>query len=282
MRTMIVVLRRGCLVPVAMIVAVLALATSASAVFTPGGPQAGTGAATELIMRGTGPGQGVTGFIARTNNPFDPLSGYPATDPTEQGSIRSTRASPGSSPPRRRAADPTLLMYCIDIRTLTQGGYGYTLGDWDAANVPLVGYIGRILNSYYPTTTAPASLTDVNQKAAAVQAAIWFFSDKYVLSTSSPLHDTVAGIVAQVIAAGPLRVAAPAELDDHALLRQWARRLAARAVHRDCRPPATPRCAPAGRRCSPTPVEQCRWPTVPRWPAEPRSGCGPRGPARRH
>ena len=186
-----------------MIVAVLAMATSASAVWTPGGPRSGTGGATELIMRGTGPGQGVTGFIARTDNPFNPLSGYPATNPTtgfdalNEGFAGIITASPPSGA-------PTLQMYCIDIRTLTQGGFGYTLGDWNAANVPLVGYIGRILNSYYPTSRPSRALTDVNQKAAAVQAAIWFFSDKYVLSTSDPLHDTVAGIVAQVIAAGPL------------------------------------------------------------------------------
>ncbi len=151
MRTMAIALRRGGLVSVAMIVAVLAMATSASAVWTPGAPRAGTGAATELIMRGTGPGQGVTGFIAQTNNPFNPLNGYPATNPTtgfdvlNEGFAGIITASPPSGA-------PTLQMYCIDIRTLTQGGYGYTLGDWDAANVPLVGYIGRILNSYYPTT----------------------------------------------------------------------------------------------------------------------------------
>jgi Domain of unknown function (DUF5979)/Thioester domain len=203
MRTMTIALRRACLVPVVTIVAVLALTTSASAVWTPGGLRSGTGGATELIMRGTGPGQGVTGFIAKTDNPFDPLTGYPATDPTtgfdvlNEGFAGIITASPPSG-------GNTLQMYCIDIRTLTQGGYGYTLGDWDAANVPLVGHIGRILNSYYPATTSPTSLAEVNQKAAAVQAAIWFFSDKYVLSTSSPLHDAVAAIVTEVIAAGPL------------------------------------------------------------------------------
>ena len=50
--------------------------------------------------------------------------------------------------------------------------------------VPNVGYVARLLNDYYPNTDEPAGLTDLNQKAAAVQAAIWFFSDGYVLSTS--------------------------------------------------------------------------------------------------
>ena len=88
-----------------------------------------------------------------------------------------------------------LSLYCIDINTDTLIGIGYDLGTWDAANVPKVGYVARLLNEYYPNTNEPAALTDLNQKAAAVQAAIWFFSDRYVLSTSDPLHDAVVAIV---------------------------------------------------------------------------------------
>ena len=44
-----------------------------------------------------------------------------------------------------------------------------------------------MLNEYYPATDEPAALTELDQKAAAVQAAIWFFSDRYVLSTTDPL-----------------------------------------------------------------------------------------------
>src|SRR6185369_2105579 len=50
----------------------------------------------------------------------------------------------------------------------------------------------------------PAGLANTSQQAAAVQAAIWYFSDRYVLNTSDPLHNTVAAITAAVIAAGPL------------------------------------------------------------------------------
>ena len=32
-----------------------------------------------------------------------------------------------------------------------------------------------------------------------MQAAIWYFTDRYVLNTSDPLHDTVAAIVADII-----------------------------------------------------------------------------------
>ena len=59
--------------------------------------------------------------------------------------------------------------------------------------MPNVNYVAQVLDNYYPKTNEPAALTDLNQKAAAVQAAIWFFSDRYVLNTSDPLHDTVAG-----------------------------------------------------------------------------------------
>ena len=37
-----------------------------------------------------------------------------------------------------------------------------------------------------------------------MQAAIWFFSDRYVLNTSDPLHNTVVEIVNHVRSAGPL------------------------------------------------------------------------------
>ena len=89
-------------------------------------------------------------------------------------------------------------MYCINILTSTFIGVGYELGDWTGANVNNVGFVARLLNDYFPTTPRPANLPRrpdrrPSQKAAAVQAAIWYFSDNYVLSTTDPLHDTVAG-----------------------------------------------------------------------------------------
>src|SRR6185312_6017555 len=89
-----------------------------------------------------------------------------------------------------------LQLYCFDIRTDTYQGVDYILGTWNASNVPNVNYVAQVLNNFYPKTAEPAGLTAA-QKAAAVQAAVWFFSDKYVLSTSDPLHDTVVDIVNQ-------------------------------------------------------------------------------------
>ena len=150
------------------------------------------------------PGQGVTGFIADADNPFDPVKdGYPASNPTE-GFTAKNEGFAGvihGAPPGGGA---TLNLYCIDINTDTWGGIGYVLGSWEASGVPNVGYVARLLNDYYPHTNEPAALTDLNQKAAAVQAAIWFFSDRYVLDTSDVLHDAVVAIVNDVIAKGPL------------------------------------------------------------------------------
>ncbi len=177
----------------------------AGAVFThrpPAPPQ--IKANTQLVMSGTGAGQAVTGFIADSTNPFDPVAdGYPAGNPStgftpkDEGFAGIIRAHPPGG-------GAELSLYCIDIYTLTYGGIGYVLGTWNASNVPNVDYVARLLNEYYPNTGEPASLSDLNQKAAAVQAAIWFFTDRYVLSTSDPLHDTVVGIVDHIIKAGPL------------------------------------------------------------------------------
>ena len=89
----------------------------------------------------------------------------------------------------------------VDVPRVT----GYALGTWDAASVPNVGWVARLLNEYYPSTDEPKGLTDLNQKAAAVQAAIWFFSDRFVLATSDPLYPTVTEIVrSHHQSAGPL------------------------------------------------------------------------------
>jgi len=177
----------------------------------PPGTRATGGANTEIVMTGTGPGGPVTGFIANGTYPFDPTtnpypnsatppSGFDAKDEGFAGIIY------GHEPP----SGPTLKLYCIDIFTLTYPGVGYALGMWDDANVPNVGYVARILEEYYPTTSEPtndpitnAPLTEY-QTAAAVQAAIWFFSDKYVLSNQDPLYGAVAAIVGHIQSVGPL------------------------------------------------------------------------------
>jgi Domain of unknown function (DUF5979)/Thioester domain len=170
----------------------------------PPGVTARSGSNTQMTLTSTGAGHSVDGFIANSDNPYDSATQpYPTTNPivgfTPQnesfaGIINGTPTGGGSN----------LELYCIDIRTNTYIGFGYQLGTWDSANVPNVGFVARILTEFYPNTNQPSSLTSAADKAAAVQAAIWYFSDRYVLSTSDPLHAAVAAIVAQVQAEGPL------------------------------------------------------------------------------
>jgi hypothetical protein len=167
---------------------------------------------TQLILTSTGYGQGVSGFIADPDNPFDPVAeGYPTSDPTT-GFTPRDEGFAGVIHAQPPGGGTDISLYCIDISTDTWIGVGYGLGTWNEANVPNVGYVARLLNEYYPTTDEPASLPDLNEKAAAVQAAIWFFSDRYVLRSDSRLHNTVAGIVDHIIAQGPLLEPPPPSL----------------------------------------------------------------------
>lgn len=192
-------------VPLTLGVLLLEVATAGAVVHKgPPAPRSTLRGTTEMSVSGWSPGQGVTGFIG--NAAFDPVTeGYPPSDPT--GDPRFTSKNEGFAGVihgQPTAGGQTLLLYCIDIDTSTTVGIGYALGTWGASNVRNVGYVARILNAYYPETNEPASLSDPNQKAAAVQAAIWFFSDRYVLSQGDPVYATVVAIVDKIRAQGPL------------------------------------------------------------------------------
>jgi Domain of unknown function (DUF5979)/Thioester domain len=172
-----------------------------------------SGTNTQMTLSGLGPGQGVTGFIADSTNPFDPvLDGYPSTDPTT-GFTPKDEGFAGVIFGQPTDGGPTLSLYCFDILTDTWVGIGYALGTWDAANVPNVGFVAQVLNNYYPfVPSQPGGLANTSQQAAAVQAAIWFFSDRYVLSTSDPLYNTVVQIVNHVLSLGPVTQPPPPNL----------------------------------------------------------------------
>jgi TQXA domain-containing protein len=161
---------------------------------------------TELHWNGDlGPGQyNVDGYLPNIGYPFDPLGGYPAGNPV-LGFTAQQEYFAGIIHGQPTDGSPVVGLYCIDIRTDTYPGFGYVLGTWDAANVPNVGYVARILNEYFPNQpNLPAGLTD-DQRGAAVQAAIWFFSDGFVLNTSTgALRSAVVNIVNHVLAQGPL------------------------------------------------------------------------------
>ncbi|UWX97331.1 thioester domain-containing protein [Arthrobacter zhaoxinii] len=155
----------------------------------------------EITMTGTGVGTAATGGIPPVGQAFDISSypqdvpdGYEEDNPSFAGTIL-TADEEGN----------TQEMYCIDIRTSTYSGLGYESGTWGEANVPNVGYVNQVLNSYYPDQPGlPAEAADDSVRAAAVQAAIWFFSDGFVLQDTDPLRPLTQGIIDAVLAAGPL------------------------------------------------------------------------------
>ncbi|UWX98069.1 thioester domain-containing protein [Arthrobacter zhaoxinii] len=182
--------------------AMLPLGLPAQAAPDPGpilGAPPASNANTDIVVTSLGAGTRVSGGLPPVGQSW-PIDAYPAGVPagyqTENVSfagIINTQDASGTT---------TAEMYCIDLRTSTRVSIGYENGSWDESNVPNIGYVNRILNTYYPSTNLPAG--NVNNKAAAVQAAIWFFTDGFVLNRQSTLYSTVAGIVNDTIAAGPL------------------------------------------------------------------------------
>ncbi|WP_104055333.1 MULTISPECIES: thioester domain-containing protein [unclassified Arthrobacter] len=176
------------------------LGAPANATLKPGGPLRGaaTSDVTDISISSTGEGQAVNGALPPLGTDW-PVTEYPtAIPPTYE---REDVSFAGIINTQDVTGENTAQMYCIDLRTETRVGLGYTNGTWDESNVPNIGYVERILNTYYPTTDAPAGL-DINQKAAAVQAAIWFFTDGFVVNPRHPLYNTVSNIVAETIAGG--------------------------------------------------------------------------------
>ncbi|MGE0880390.1 MAG: Cys-Gln thioester bond-forming surface protein [Acidimicrobiia bacterium] len=82
--------------------------------------------------------------------------------------------------------------YCIDLTRPIKGGVNLTEKDWSAAvegslTTSDLDKIGRILANNYPNPT-PAGFAlsgSASEQAAAVQAAIWHFSDNFTLTPSA-------------------------------------------------------------------------------------------------
>ncbi|MHA7132266.1 DUF5979 domain-containing protein [Oerskovia turbata] len=174
-----------------------------------GGVSAPGGIFTELTITGFGAGQAVAGSRAPAG--FDPLAGYPATVPV--GSTPDNATFAGAIQVTDPVSGQVTLTYCIDLLTDTTSGVHYQVGTWDEANVPLLGYIGYILTRYYPLTGEPAGAPNDNARGAAVQAAIWFFSDAYVLAVGDPVRPFVEAIVADALANGPQPEPTPPTLE---------------------------------------------------------------------
>ncbi|MBO3103716.1 thioester domain-containing protein [Cellulomonas fengjieae] len=139
---------------------------------------------------------------------FDPTAGYPSGNPTGYDPGNPSFAGTG-----RVAVEDTgeiLPFYCVQSRVGTFSGLGYTNTTWAESNVRNTGYVARIVNSYYPIVpTEPAAAANDNQRGAAVQAAIWFFTDGYIVSTADPVRPLVESIVAATLLVGPLAEPSP-------------------------------------------------------------------------
>ena len=192
----------------ATIVMVAAWAPVVSAEVVVPGPAAGTQAnppTSTVEIINTGAGQGVNGFMSPLT-PAERLAGYPEEpDPSwptnnvgfagliqDAGDVRPGNGEPHSSriastSSRRRASGAT-----------TSAASGPRRASRTSATS----------HSSCSRTTRrraePSSQTNVNARAAAVQSAIWYFSDGYVLATNSPLFATVSGIVARCHSERPL------------------------------------------------------------------------------
>ncbi|WP_158297086.1 thioester domain-containing protein [Zhihengliuella sp. ISTPL4] len=150
---------------------------------------------TEIRITSLGAGLTLTGLQPATPISQDPLAPYPAADPagfvatsTYAGIINAVSLS-----------DPSLVaeMYCINLRVETYIGIGYESGTWDESNVPNVDYVAYILNNYHPTTSEPSGLP-VAQRAAAVQSAIWYFTDGFVVA-NTPANAAVRAATAAIV-----------------------------------------------------------------------------------
>ena len=97
--------------------------------------------------------EGVSGAIANSMSSFDPAAqDYPGSIPPNFDARNEGFAGVITVSPR---TNQTLTLYCIDILTNTYVGIEYNLGTWDAATVPRVGFVTRILMS---TTRIPLNL----------------------------------------------------------------------------------------------------------------------------
>ncbi|HXR45393.1 MAG TPA: thioester domain-containing protein, partial [Pseudolysinimonas sp.] len=95
--------------------------------------------------------------------------------------------------------------YCIDLSTETTIGIHYKLGTWTAANVPNLPYVEWILDHYFPgVPTAPAGTAA--EQVRAVQGAIWYFTDRFVVSTGYPAERAA---VRDIVAAAQAAVGSP-------------------------------------------------------------------------
>lgn len=90
-----------------------------------------------------------------------------------------------------------IVTYCIDLETDTTIGVHYELGEWSEANVPNLPYVQWILDHYYPDNPAQPSAGSTAEKVRAVQGAIWYFTDQFVVSRFYPAERTAVRAIVE-------------------------------------------------------------------------------------
>ncbi|PRB14154.1 hypothetical protein CQ042_11770 [Microbacterium sp. MYb62] len=181
---------RGLLVAAVSSALILVGALPAAAIYTPEPVTPQAGFITEVTITGSQYASNVTGELTT-------LGPTPAPYPATGASVEAV------SPQLITISDPTTgatgTAYCIDFSTETGVGAGYAIGEWDESNVPHLTYINYILTNYFPfDTTNPISALTPAQQVAAVQTAIWYFSDGFVLATGTdPVVRNATALVVQ-------------------------------------------------------------------------------------
>lgn len=207
-------MRRRALFAAGVVAAVVgtALLASTPALAVPGddGPPPAYGIDTDITMTGVAEGQGVRGSLPIGSEVSDPGVGYPSAPPA--GFATANQDFAGIITAQGAETGTQLRLFCIDIRTNTYPGLGYINGSWEQAGMPNVGYVARLLNDYYPNTNEPASAPNVNARAAAVQAAIWYFTDYFVLASNDPIRPYTEAIVNAIRVQPPLPFPTPPSL----------------------------------------------------------------------
>ncbi|GAA1786901.1 hypothetical protein GCM10009682_06240 [Luedemannella flava] len=138
---------------------------------------------------------------------FNPLRGYPTAVTTR--SWTPARSPDGTALKAgiysaTTGTGESIMLYCADATTATSPGVNYRISAVRTATTPNLGYVGTIIMNNYPITDAPASLSSTANKAAAVQLAIWFFTNRLVVDATSPLRAATEAIVNQALRRGPL------------------------------------------------------------------------------
>ncbi len=155
---------------------------------------------TDIVISRLGEGQSLTGALPPVGTTW-PVASYPTSIPS--GYQTNNPGFAGVIVTEDINGETTAPMYCIDIRTETRVGIGYENGTWDEATVPNIGYVNRILNSYYPIVTEPE---DGSSESVTVQTTL---PEPVAVAAGSTVDLTVTNAYTAVPAPTPTPTPAP-------------------------------------------------------------------------